>query len=81
MRDCSGVCVVAPGRLRGFPGGMCGWGAMRAQGVWQRRGHAWQRRGACMAKGACMCSPVTGGGPFSINLPPQLVVSRNMVGI
>ena len=28
-----------------------------------------------------MYSTVTGGGPFSINLPPELAVSHNMVGI
>ena len=28
-----------------------------------------------------ICSTVTGGGPFSINLPPELAVSRNMAGI
>ena len=43
--------------------------------------------GACVAGGTCeagggdMCSTVSGGDPFSINLPPELAVSHNMAGI
>ena len=31
--------------------------------------------------GGGQCSTAIGGGPFSLNLPPKLAVSRNMAGI
>ena len=74
------ACVIAQGCVWLLQGG-----CVVSRGACVVGGHACPggvaKKGACMAKGACMCSTVTGGGPFSINLPPQLVVSRNMAGI
>ena len=86
----TGVCLsTAGGHAWLLAGGMHGcWGACMVAG---RRGHLWLLVGGwghvwLLVGGmrGCRwgaCSTVTEGGPFSINLPPELVIPRNTVGI